>query len=438
MIFDDPTRTRLLGSIEANRLVLLCGAGLSIPAPSHLMSAVQVSRACYDKYQPILALPPAMRDDIDQLAGHFYGNGEFESVFIGTLVPWDDLAGEPNPGHAAVADFLISGAAIGALSANFDLLIEQWAHRRKVAMRGALDGRAAQNLAATESPLVKFHGCLHIDREKTLWTTRQLVDPTITDRINTCSDWMKLVLPGKDLLVVGFWTDWGYLNDVLANALSAGGFNSVTVVDPSAAATLQTKAPVFWTNLTTGTPHFQHVQASGSDALAELQIAFSRVWLKRFYALAKPLLEAEGKTYAPVDPDLPIEELYDLRRDAEGTPYDRAARTKQPPVHAASAAFLQSLLLQAHAVRQGAWYEYDGKRVRVVQGAGEGINTVRDRYKEPPAAIQPDVIVCAGALALPIPGHLISSGAGTSVVRPASGGVIPWLTIEQARAEFHL
>jgi hypothetical protein len=24
------------------------------------------------------------------------------------------------------------------------------------------------------------------------------------------------------------------------------------------------------------------------------------------------------------------------------------------------------------------------------------------------------------------------------VVRPASGGVIPWLTIEQARAEFHL
>jgi hypothetical protein len=161
-------------------------------------------------------------------------------------------------------------------------------------MRGALDGRAAQNLGATESPLVKFHGCLHIDREKTLWTTQQLVDPKITDRINTCSDWMKLVLPGKDLLVVGFWTDWGYLNDVLANALSAGGFNSVTVVDPSAAATLQTKAPAFWTSLTTGTPHFQHVQASGSDALAELQIAFSRVWLKKFYALAKPLLEAEG------------------------------------------------------------------------------------------------------------------------------------------------
>ena len=164
MLFDDPTRTRLLGSIEANRLVLLCGAGLSIPQPSRLMSAVQVSHECYDKYQPISALPPAMRDDIDQLAGHFYSTGEFESVFIGTLVPWNDLAGESNPGHAAVADLLISGAVVAALSANFDLLIEQWAYRKRVAMRGALDGQEAQTFGANESPLVK--GECPVDRRK--------------------------------------------------------------------------------------------------------------------------------------------------------------------------------------------------------------------------------------------------------------------------------
>lgn len=436
MIFDDPTRVRLLGSIEANRLVVLCGAGLSIPGPSRLMSAIQVSRACYDKYQPISALPAAMRDDIEQLAGHFYANDEFESVFISTLVPWDDLAGESNHGHAAVADFLISGAAVAALSANFDLLIEQWAHRRRIAMRGALDGQEAEN--ATGGPLVKFHGCLHIDPEKTLWTTQQLTDPTIKQRIDTCSEWMKLVLPGKDLLVIGFWTDWGYLNDVLASALSTGGFNSVTVIDPALSAALQTKAPALWGNLTTGTAHFQHIQASGADALAELQIAFSRVWLKKFYALAKPHLEAEGKVYAPIDPALGIEDLYDLRRDAEGTPYDKAARAKHPGAHTAIAAFLQTLLMQAHATRHGAWYEYHGKRIRVIQGAGENINSVRERYKEPPAAVQPDVIVCAGALDLSVPGHLISSGAGSSVVRPAPGGGIPWLTLEEARAEFHL
>ena len=438
MIFDDPTQTRLLGSIEANGLVLLCGAGLSIPEPSRLMSAVQVSHSCYDKYLPISVLPPAMRDDIDQLAGHFYSTGEFESVFLGTLVPWNDLTGESNSGHAAVADLLISGAVLAALSANFDLLIEQWANRKRVAMRGALDGQEAQNFAADGSPLVKFHGCLHIDRKKTLWTSAQLVDPTITQRISTCSDWMKLVLPGKDLVVVGFWTDWGYLNSVLASALSTGGFNSVTVVDPACGAALQAKAPTLWTTLTSGTTQFLHIQASGSDALVELQKAFSRVWLKKFYALAKPLLEAEGRPYSPVDLDLPIEDIYDLRRDAEGTPYDRAAHTKAPPAHGASTAFLHSLLLQAHANRQGAWFEYSGKRVRIIQGAGEGINTVRERYKEPPAAIQPDAIVCAGALDLPVPGHLISSGTGASVVHPVPGGGTPWLTLEQARTEFHL
>jgi len=439
MIFDDPTRTRLLGSIEADRLVLLCGAGLSVPPPSRLMSALQVSRECYDKYQPILALPAVMRDDIDQLSGHFYSSGEFESVFIGTLVPWNDLTGEPNPGHAAVADLLICEAAVAALSANFDILIEHWANSRRIAMRGALDGRTAQNPGSGVSPLVKFHGCLHIDREKTLWSTQQLGDPTIMDRITTCANWLRLMLPGKDLVIVGFWTDWGYLNTVLADALNAGEFNSVTVIDPASDAALQTKAPTLWTNLTTGTAIFQHIQASGADALAELQVAFSRVWLKKFYALAKPLLEAEGKVYSSIDPDLPIEHLYDLRRDAEGTPYDRAARSKAPPAHAALAAFFHSLLLQAGAPRQNAWYEYGGKRVRIVQGAGEGINTVRERYKEPPTAIQPDVIVCAGALDLPVPGHLIGSGAGASVVRPSPGGAAtPWLTLEQARAEFGL
>ena len=31
---------------------------------------------------------------------------------------------------------------------------------------------------------------------------------------------MNLNLPGRHLVVVGFWTDWGYLNDVLTEALT--------------------------------------------------------------------------------------------------------------------------------------------------------------------------------------------------------------------------
>jgi hypothetical protein len=63
--FDQPTRVRLLGSIEAGHLMLLCGAGLSMPAPSNLMSAAGVARACYDKWYPTEQLPaPSAYDEL--------------------------------------------------------------------------------------------------------------------------------------------------------------------------------------------------------------------------------------------------------------------------------------------------------------------------------------------------------------------------------------
>jgi hypothetical protein len=128
----------LLDSIEAHNLVLLCGAGLSIPDPSKLMSAVAVARQVYDDYAATQALPTPFREDIDQLAGHFLANNQFEPLFINRLVPWNELTGQPNKGHAAVGDFLLSGAARAALSANFDLMIEQWSSQQKVQLRGAL------------------------------------------------------------------------------------------------------------------------------------------------------------------------------------------------------------------------------------------------------------------------------------------------------------
>jgi hypothetical protein len=57
---------------------------------------------------------------------------------------------------------------------------------------------------------------------------------------------MKLNLPGRHLVVVGFWSDWGYLNDVLADAFSIATAASVTVVSPGDSASLETKAPLLW------------------------------------------------------------------------------------------------------------------------------------------------------------------------------------------------
>ena len=437
MVFDEDTRVRLLGSIEANGLILLCGAGLSIPSPSGLMSAVQVSRACYDTYLPIMALPEQMRDDVDQLAEYFYGTGEFASVFL-NLVPWSELIGQPNPGHAAAADFLICRAAQAVLSANFDPLIEYWATGLKVDMRAALNGQEAMTFGRDHGPLVKFHGCLNRDRDKTLWTHGQLTDPVIAERIDSCSRWMSLTLPGKDLLVVGFWTDWGYLNDVLATALNIRQFQSVTVIDPKSEADLQARAPILWRRLNEGTAHFQHVQASGGDALAELRAAFSKVWVKRFFGLGMPTLQAEGKNYSALVPDMTCEEFYRFRQDAEGTPYHRAAKQKIPPATAAAAALFNLLLIGANAARNGSWHEFGGRLIRVIHGAGEAINTVRERYREPPAMAQPDMVVCAGAFGLHVPGRVIASGVGNSVVRPKAGGNTLWLTLEEARGALHI
>jgi len=441
-IFDKPTLTRLLGSVEANHLLFLCGAGLSIPAPSNLMSAMRVAEACYDKWLPTERLPAALRSDIDALAGHFYKATLFKTVFISTLVPWHELVGEPNVGHAAVADLLISRAASAALSANFDPLIEQWASLRKVPMRGALDAVEAGEFSSEANPLLKFHGCLQRNREETLWTQEQFGDAGVKQRIQNCRAWMTVNLPAKDLLIVGFWSDWGYLNDVLADAINMSGINSVTVVDPASTADLKTKAPALWTKLnSTGIP-FVHIQASGADALNELRTEFSKVYARKFLRLGTPLMVAAGKPCDPSTIDLDAfstDDLYNLRRDAEGTPYNMAAKRREPAREAGTAAFAHLLFVHAGATPEGCGYRHSGRSIRIVHGAGQAIETVRERYNEPPTLPHADVIVCAGAILSGVPGRVISAGRGGSIVRPARGGSgSTWFTLDEARAEFAL
>jgi len=443
MVLSTALTTRLLSAIETDSLVFLCGAGLSMPSPSDLPSAAQVSQTCYDKWLPIEVLDPALRNDVDRLAGHFYARGDFERTFI-QLVPWDDLVGPPNRGHAAVADLLISRGARAALSANFDSMIERWAKGLKVAMQGALTGQEAVVFSST-SPLIKFHGCMLRGREKTLWTQGQLDEAEVQSRIRSCSEWMNLHLPGKDLVVVGFWTDWGYLNHVLADAFTIDNASSVTVVDPSPTASLAAKAPTLWANLNALSDVFEHVRASGTDALEELRTAYSRVWARRFYSLGQTLAAGAGAAAAVAAPfdALAGNELYDLRRDAEGVPYSRAATLKKPPASAAQAAYVHVVLLSAGATGRGAWVQHGDRSIRVVNGAGQGLKDVQERYKEPPAIAQSEVVVCAGAVELGVPARVIASGRGASTIRPAPGGTTPggttrWLTLEQSMVELGL
>ena len=301
-------------------------------------------------------------------------------------------------------------------------------------MRGALDGLEATEFGAATNPLLKFHGCLDRDRPATLWTHRQLEVAEIQQKIQSIKHWLRMNLPGKDLLIVGFWTDWGYFNGVLADALAVGGIGHVLVIDHSPAETLQKKAPDLWA-LVTGATKFIHVPASSDIALDELRTAFSKMWARRFFGLAQPMAPAA----AAVDPsNWNGDELYDLRRDAEGVPYNRAAEKRNPGPEAAQAALAHVLLNQANATREGPWYRLKDKTVRVVQGGGQSLSAVRERYDEPPALASADIVICAGATDLNMPATVISSGAGASVVRPARGGSAKWLTLEQARAELEI
>jgi hypothetical protein len=286
-----------------------------------------------------------------------------------------------------------------------------------------------------------LHGCFQRGPEDTLWTQVQLPERDVQDRVQNCAQWMTVTLPGKDLLVVGFWTDWGYLNDVLANALHIQNANSVTVIDPQPDALLQQKAPILWDRLTNVGGPFTHIQASGAEALDELRAEFSKVWARRFFQLAVPFVAPPGAAAGPAvcTPDeWTGDELYDLRRDAEGAPYNRAAERKQPPPEAGPAAHAHVLLTLAGATRNGSIYTLNGATVRIVHGAGQTLESVRERYKEPPSLAPADVIICAGAQAIGIPATVIATGAGASIVKPAPGGCSRWLTLEEARAELLL
>jgi hypothetical protein len=432
---------RLLGSIEAHNLVLLCGAGLSIPAPSKLMSAVAVARKVYDEYAPIRVLSAHLREDIDGLAGYFLTCGQFESLFINRLVPWDDLAGEPNDGHAAVGDFLLSGAARAALSANFDLMIEQWCSHRKVQLRGALDGVQATAYADATSPLLKFHGCMQMDRERTLWTKGQLRLTDIQNRVDSCRAWMQLNLPGRDLLVVGFWTDWGYFNDVLADILGCANTSSITVVDPQPTTDLMIKAPTLWKTLS-ASPNFVHIPASGNKVLPEIRKTFSKVWARKLYRLGTPLYEAEKGIAPPAGgfepPDLDVDAFYELRRDSEGVPTNRASRRRAPDASTAQTGFAHLLLGAVSDGRQGSWYTKGGQTIRIVHGAGEGLTTVEERFTEPPSVPKADIVICAGAIEQGVPGSIVGKGLPAGIVRPKGGARSRWITLDAAKVELAL
>jgi hypothetical protein len=422
--------------MNAGRLLVVCGAGLSMAPPSSLPSARTVSERCFDKYR--LESDPhcdlAIRDNLEALAEYFAGLDTLQSIFIEHLVPWTAFVRTPNAGHAAIADFLITRAAVAGISSNYDVLIERRAWDYGADFRGSLDGDEATDDFVRQAPLLKFHGCLNRDRRSTVWARSQLYDPTIAARIARSEVWLAANLRHKDLLVVGFWSDWEYLNAVIGDALINVQPLSVTVIDLSPTDALERKAPQLWEIAHAENVTFEHVQESGATALDELRRAFSTNYLRQVLEAGRAAFE--HITEVPCDPawlnvgDFDSEVLYGLRRDAEGISAAEPAKLLRP-ANPEVLGFFHLLLRQHGAVERADGYELNGRSIRVLNGAQSVLSTLRGKFVEPPALVQSDIIVAVGATDLGVPSNVVRRGRVGDVIRPDPAG--EWYDLPGAR-----
>ena len=108
---------QLLGSIEADRLVIFAGAGLSMAPPSTVPSALRLARHTAEKYAEttLSSVPDGANENLEAQAEFFFANGLLVHLFINRLVDWEPFRRSPNRGHAAVADFLCVGPSIAPL-----------------------------------------------------------------------------------------------------------------------------------------------------------------------------------------------------------------------------------------------------------------------------------------------------------------------------------
>jgi len=433
---------RLLTSIETDRLVIFCGAGLSMAPPSLVPSAREVARACSTKYEDITAFTVStdLREDIERLAEFFYAQGNLQSFFIRHLVPWTLFKTNPNPGHFAIADFLACGVFELGLTTNVDSLVEIAADTLGQSnFQASLDGNEATLTHQNHNPFLKLHGCYVRDQGNTLWCSSQLNVAPLMDKIASSKRWLQGYLLNRDLLVIGFWSDWAYLNHVLEDCVNTIEPNFIVLVDPDEAINLTRKAPNLWNWAANGNVNFVHVRESGAEFLNDLRRRFSRRYLERLAEASKPTyMGMTGSHFAgPVrfSDAATAEELYALRTDFSGKKGSDVPRTKRPDLSMHQLGASHLLLMANGAVLEGSIYVIDGKRIRLVHGAGELLSSVKSRFsREPPPPVSVDIVICVGADDDGgVPTNVVREQGAANIIRGGISG--EWVTLDQARQQ---
>jgi hypothetical protein len=429
-----------LDSLLNDRLAVLIGAGLSMAPPSSLPSALAVARAAKIKYDARYgASRPPLPEGVEEQAEFFFQRNELATVYFSNLIDQNAFAGQPNPGHSAVADLLITRAIRFAVTTNVDTLVETAGQILFGQVGAGIDGHAIAALAADLSPLLKVHGCRVIDPANMVWARGQLIADPVADRIARSTQCLNVHLLNRDLLIVGYWTDWDYLNDVLAATLGVVAPARVIVIDPADGAVFQGKAPTLFALGQRATTAFQHVRASGSEFLDSLRLSFAKSFVRQL--LHAGTAEFEHVAGQPVQaawtepPDLDNEMLWRVRRDLEGRTPNEPAKDRVPP----NEPLLGLTLLQLRAggaIPDGSYWLINGVRVRVLRAVNKALHRVEAEFqREVAPAVAPDLVIAVGAESQALASNFARAGTKATIARGTAGR---WRTRPEAIQELGL
>ena len=408
-------------------------------SPTGLLSATALAQKCADRYAQVTGTPLAseIRSDLEHLVDHFLGLNRFRE-FLRSFVPWESFSLNPNGGHLAIADFLCCGALTLAATTNYDTHIEDAALQLgERDFQSALDGDEAGEWSDKHRQLLKLHGCCKRDRTNTFWAHSQIsTNDLIKERLDNGAMWLKNHLAGKDLLVVGFWTDWDYLNDVLSNAMAGSEPRTVVLVDPADPQVLREKAPQLWDWANQQDKEFFHVLEGADAFLDELRVVFSRGFIKQaldggvhHFAAIFPGREA-GEIEFP--DSLSSGDLYSLRKDLCGCSSSRPSRSRKPDetMNLVGAFFLA--VVAAGGTIEGAHFSLQGRGVRVINCANRLLSDVQaDFANDLGAARDCDAVVCVGAVDEGVPSDLVRGGDPRTIVKQGWDG--EWMTHDSAK-----
>lgn len=430
---------KAVDALFADRLALLCGAGLSMAAPSSVPSAATLAAKAKQQYD---ATYGASRDplpiSIDDQAQFFFQRNELPDVYLRTYIDPDAFAGEPNDGHLAAADLLLTGGIGTAVSTNVDTLIETAGNLLfgHVGVGVSRDKVAA--LPPAKAPLLKIHGCWS-DPAGTVWAAGQVAAEPIKTRLADGAAWLTQRLLDRDLVIVGYWTDWDYLNEVLEQSLGAVSPSRIIVVDPCDTATFETKAKALFELGERATSGFFHVKESGAVFLNQLRVDFSRALLRRI--LHSGSASFEHQTGSPPDPawlEPPVVEaqtLWRIRRDLEGAMPNEPAKGHHPVEEPLIGMTLLQLQAKGATPEDICW-NLGGTRVRVLRSINRPLHEVEAAFaREIAPVLVPEYVIAVGAENLPLPSSIARGSLTGSIAR---GSSTKWRSRPDAVAELGL